>query len=175
MKRLIGLCALLLFLNRCDDGDLTIQKFNFDTAATVQTCSGEGLFFKIKSKEALVLTIPTTSFTNVVTPADQPTELLINATNQVIYRLFDATVSNTYFCASFPPATPLVVEEWKASNGVSGVSGIINITTTEIISPTTSAVTGYNHLIVFKNITFTKEGNSFTYETYTFGSYVTSI
>ena len=175
MKRLRGLWALLLLLNSCDDGSLTIQKFNFDTAATVETCSDKDLFFKIKNKEALILAIPATSFTNVVTPADQPTEIVISATNQVLYRLFDANVANTYFCANFPPATPQVIEEWKANNGVSSVSGIIQITTTAIVSTTTSEVTGYNHLIVFKNITFTKETNSFSYDTYTFGSYLTSI
>ena len=52
MKRLIGLWALLLLLNSCDDGSLTIQKFNFDTAATVETCSDKDLFFKIKNKDS---------------------------------------------------------------------------------------------------------------------------
>jgi hypothetical protein len=175
MKKIIGLCALLLLFNSCDDGDLTIKKFNFDTSAKVETCSGKGLFFKIKNNEALILSIPVTSFPNVVTPENQPTTIIISATNKVTYRLFDSNVTTSYFCEILPPATPTVLEEWYANNGVTAVSGLIEITTTEIINPTTTLLTGYNHLIVFKNITFTKGGNSFTYDTYTFGSYITSL
>jgi hypothetical protein len=69
----------------------------------------------------------------------------------------------------------MVTDERIASDGIDGVSGLIEITTTQIINPTTQAVTGYNHLVIFKNITFANNSNSIVYEKYIFGNYTTSI
>ncbi|RTY95202.1 hypothetical protein [Flavobacterium sp. GT3R68] len=176
MKRFLGLLVCAFIFHSCDDGDINLKNFNFDTTAPVNDCSeNNGLFFKIKSNEALILEIPLSSFSNDVTPADQPVSLLINSENHVIYRLFSRTVTESYFCSSVPPADPIVSDEWNASQGVEGVSGIIEITTTQIVNPDTQVLLGYNHHIVFKNVTFSNSDNSFVYETYVFGNYVTSI
>jgi hypothetical protein len=74
-----------------------------------------------------------------------------------------------------PPATPAVVDEWFASDGIAGTSGLIQVTTTQIINPTTNALTGYNHYVVFKNITFSNGINTFTYENYVYGNFVTAL
>lgn len=177
MKRFLGLLICAFIFNSCDDGDMNLKSFNFDTAAPVIDCSeNNGLFFKIRGNEALILeTSLSSAFPNEITPVGEPRTLLINTENHVIYRLFSGTVPESYFCSSVPPVAPTVSDEWNASEGVADVSGIIEITTTEIINPTTLAVTGYNHLIVFKNITFSNSENSFVYENYIFGNYVTSI
>lgn len=175
MKRFLGLLVCAFIFNSCDDGDITLENFNFDTAAAVNDCTvNNDLYFKIKNNEALILQTPATSFENTVTPADTPRTLVINSTNQVIYRLFSGSVSSAYFCSDIPAATPTVSDEWIASNGIEGVSGIIEITTTQILNPDTQAITGYNHHIVFRNITFSNADNSFVYEEYIFGNYVTT-
>ncbi|HLF53044.1 hypothetical protein [Flavobacterium sp.] len=175
MKRFLGLLVCAFIFNSCDDGDITLENFNFDTAAAVNDCTvNNDLYFKIKNNEALILQTPATSFENTVTPVDTPRTLVINSTNQVIYRLFSGPVTSTYFCSDIPEATPTVSDEWIASNGIEGVSGIIEITTTQILNPDTQAITGYNHYIVFRNITFSNADNSFVYEEYVFGNYVTT-
>lgn len=174
MKRFLSLLVCTFIFNSCDDGDINFKSFNFDTAAPVTDCpDNNGLFFKINGNEALILQIPLSSFPNEVTPAGENT-VLIDSQNKVIYRLFSGTVTNNYFCSSVPPVTPTVSDEWTASNGVADVSGMIEITTTEIIN-TDNVLTGYNHFIVFKNVTFLNSENSFVYESYIFGNYVTSI
>lgn len=176
MKRFFGLLSLCLLINSCDEGTISLQKFDFDSAAAVEDCeTNNGLFFKLKGIEALLLQIPITAFKNEVTVVNSPRTFVINGTNRVLYRLFDSTISDAYFCSVIPPSTPIVTEEWIAKNGVSGVSGEVKITTTAIINPTTGILTGYNHKIVFTNITFEKGSDSFVYEEYIFGNYVTAI
>jgi hypothetical protein len=176
MKRFIGLLVCILLFNSCDDGDIKLDTFNFDPAAAINDCDvNNGLFFKVKNNEALILKTPISTFANVVTAANTPRTLLISSTNQVVYRLFNSIISSAYFCASFPPASPTVEDEWNAAYGVTDTSGLIEVTTTAILDPTTQAVTGYNHYVVFKNITFSNGTNSFTYESYIFGNFVTTI
>ena len=176
MKRFIGLLVCMVIFNSCDDGNLTLENFNFDSAIAVQSCPvNNDLYFKTKNNEALILKTSTAAFPNAVTPVNSPRTVVIDSNNQVIYRLFSGTVTSNYFCSSIPPATPIVSNEWNAAPGVENISGLIQITTTEIINPTTQAVSGYNHRIVFKNITFTGTTNSFVYEEYIFGNYVTTL
>jgi hypothetical protein len=176
MKRFLGLLLCALLFNSCDDGNIKLETFNFDTAAAINDCDvNNGLFFKVKNNEALILQTPISTFANVVTPTNTPRTILVSSTNKVIYRFFDSIISSSYFCASFPPASPTVSDEWNAATGVSGTSGIIEVTTTQILNPSTQVLTGYNHYVVFKNITFSNGVNSFTYEQYIFGNFVTTI
>lgn len=175
MKQILGLLICAFILNSCDDGDIAFKKFNFDPTAAVNKCTtNNGLYFKIKNSEALILKIPATSFLNEETATGSPRKLTINSTNQVLYRLFNDVVSNTYFCSDIPPATPIVFDEWNATEGVQDISGTIEIATTKILNTTTQAITGYNHLITFRNITFKKTSNALVYEEYVFGNYVTT-
>mgnify|MGYP006921026257 CR=1 FL=1 len=144
-----------------------------EALSAILTFSNNGLFFKLNNNEALILKTPITTFANTVTAVNSPRTVLINSDNQVIYRSFSSTINSSYFCGTLPPANPTVIEEWYASNGILGTSGLIQVTTTQIIDPTTNAVTGYNHYVVFKNITFSNGRSSFTYENYVYGNYVT--
>jgi hypothetical protein len=174
MKKFITLLVCAFIFNSCDDGEISIDTFNFDPAAAINSCTpNNGLFFKVKNNEALILKTPITTFANTITPVNSPRTIVINSSNQVIFRLFDSIISTSYFCGTLPPANPAVLEEWNASNGITGTSGLIQVTTTQIINPTTNTLTGYNHYVVFKNITFSNGANTFTYENYVYGNYVT--
>jgi hypothetical protein len=66
---------------------------------------------------------------------------------------------------------PNVTDQWTAT------SGKIQIITTAVKTTNTTEnstrITGYNHNIVFKNITFDKGNGTQVYETFPFGDYVT--
>jgi hypothetical protein len=174
MKKFVGLLIGAFILNSCNDGEIKFATFNFDPAASINSCSiNNGLFFKVKNNEALILKTPISTFANTVTATNSPRTIVINGSNQVIYRSFNSLISSSYFCGTLPPASPSVTEEWFASNGVSGTSGLIEVTTSPIIDATTNAITGYNHYVVFKNITFSNGVNSFSYENYVYGNFVT--
>ncbi len=175
MKKIITLLICIFIFNSCDDGEISFDTFNFDPAAAINSCTpNNGLFFKVKNNEALILRTSITTFANSVTASNSPRTIVINSSNQVIYRSFNSTVNTSYFCETLPPATPSVINEWYATDGVTGTSGLIEVTTTQILNPTTNTVTGYNHYVVFKNITFSNGVNTFTYENFIYGNYVTA-
>lgn len=177
MKRVFSLLFFVLILNGCDDGDLTLETIDFE-AATTQSCSDNNIIYKLKESEALLLEIPKTTFVNEPSNIDSATGYYIptvididNSTNRVVYRFYNGKVTSENICNTIPPATPYVTDQWVAT------SGKIEITTTTQTSvgsiPGSTVITGYNHHIVFKNITFAKKNGTQVYETFVFGDYVT--
>lgn len=172
MKRVFSLLVLVFLLNGCDDGNLTLETIVFEDAQT-QNCTINDIIYKLKENEALLLEIPKTSFVNDPTVAETPTVINIdNTTNRVVYRFYNGNVTSDNICNTIPPPTPYAIDQWEAT------SGKIEITTTTITQPGkiagSSVITGYNHHIVFKNITFNKGNGTQVYETFVFGDYTTT-
>ena len=172
MKKALYILITALLFNSCDDGNLTQEVISFDTVTT-QSCSANNIMYKIKGQEALLIQIPSSSFTNEPTTVGSPTIIDINSTNRVVYRFYNGTISSSMFCETIPPSSPTVTDEWIAT------AGKIQITTTAIktTNATTgkTSITGYNHNIVFKNITFAKQNGTQVYETFAFGDYSRTI
>jgi hypothetical protein len=171
MKRVFGLLIFVLLLNGCDDGDLTLETIDFEDVPT-QSCSSNDIIYKLKEKEALLIEIPKSTFVNE--PTDPATPIVIdinNSTSRVIYKFYDGQVADDNICNTIPPAKPFSIEQWTAT------SGKIEITTTTVTAagsiPGSTIITGYNHRIVFRNITFAKTKGTQVYETFVFGDYVT--
>lgn len=172
MKNFFGLLTLFLFLNSCDDGELTVDTIDFP-ATTVVKCNLNNVYYKLNTTEILALEIPDNqnAFINELTAVGMPRIINLSSTNRVIYRSYNGTVAAENICASIPASSPNVVEEWTAN------TGRIEIITTQvnITNPTTNATTlsKYNHFIVFKDITFNRPNGTLIYETYPFGNYQT--
>jgi hypothetical protein len=171
MKRFLGLLAFVLVLTGCDDGNLIQEDINFQDIATA-SCTTNDIIFKLKEKEALLLEIPRSSFVNEPSLADAPTTIDINNSNRVVYRFYDGVVSTDNICETIAPATPVVTDQWNATAGKIQIftTAVKTLNTTE----NSTRITGYNHNIVFKNVTFAKSNGTQVYETFPFGDYVTS-
>ena len=172
MKRVVCLLFFVLFLNGCDDGDLTMESIDFEEATT-QSCSTNDIIYKLKEKEALLLEIPKSVFVNEPTVPGTPKLIDIdNSTYRVVYRFYNGQVVSDNVCSTIPPALPNVTDQWT------GTSGKIQIITTTVkttnATENSTRITGYNHNIVFKNITFTKTSGTQVYETFPFGDYITA-
>lgn len=172
MKRFLGLLICVLAFNSCDDGDLILEDINFEDVDT-QSCDTNDIIYKLKEKEALLLEIPKSVFVNEPTVPGTPTVIDIdNATNQVVYRFYNGIIASENICNTIPPALPNVTDQWTAS------SGKIQIITTTIKSTdaanNSTRITGYNHNITFKNITFDKTVGTQVYKTFPFGDYPTA-
>jgi PBP1b-binding outer membrane lipoprotein LpoB len=171
MKRVVSLLFVALFLNSCDDGNLIQEDISFEDVAT-QSCNTNNIIYKLKDKESLILEIPESSFTNEPSLAGSPTIIDINSANRVVYRFYNGTVSSSTICETIPPTTPTVTDQWTAT------AGKIQIFTTAVktthATDNSTRITGYNHNIVFKNITFAKNSGTQVYETFPFGDYITS-
>lgn len=173
MKRFFGLFLLVLLLNGCDDGNLILETIDFDDAIT-QSCSENNILYRLNEKEALLLEIPKTIFQNEPTLANEPIEIAIGGSNRVFYRFYNGNVVSSTICETIPPATPNVVDQWTTEGGT------IQIYTTAIktTNATTNAtkITGYNHNIVFKDVTFLKKnGDKQGYESFTFGNFTSTV
>ena len=57
MKRILGLVGLLLVINACDDGNLTVDTLDFDSISAVK-CTSKDVIYKVKDSEILYLEIP---------------------------------------------------------------------------------------------------------------------
>lgn len=165
MKRILSLLAFSLLLNSCDDGNLTQEDISFDTVP-VQNCTTNQLLYKLKDNEALIF-----EATGITFPVETSTQTLdISESNRVIYRFYNNTVTRATICESIPPASPIVTDQWLASGGKI-------VITTKAIKKTdekdnSSKITGYNHNIIYKNVTFNKTNGIQVYETFVFGDYV---
>lgn len=110
--------------------------------------------------QAMTLRIDPNLFIAEVTPEDQPRTALMNGTSNFLKLIFyNGIISNEFLCLSATPTFPTPIEEFYAENGVSGTSGIIEVTTTieyEIPTDNQSPVIGHRHKITLKNVTMTK-------------------
>jgi predicted small integral membrane protein len=103
-----------------------------------------------------MLTIDPTLLVNEVTPLNTPrTGIIGTTTNILTYRLFSGLLTSAYFCNSTTPSTPVLSQEWSGVTGVTGTSGIIEVTTT------TNGSSGFKHTIVLKKVTLKKGNNDF--------------
>ena len=91
-----------------------------------------------------------------------PKQSLISTTaNKLSYRLLTTAIPSgtydDYFCPTTIPATPEINEEWLADEGVTDVSGIIEVVTI------TDGTNAHLHTIHLKGVTFRKGNNTFYY------------
>ena len=171
MKKIITLLTLLILITACDDGNVKVQSINFD-AVPASSCGN--IIYKLNSNEALILQITenTNAFANVPTATNAPVEYQINGYNHVVYRFYNGAVTSATICGSIPPATPAVTEEWVATAGTIQITTSANKTTNTTTNGT--RITGYNHYIVLKNVTFSKPVGQQVYESFVFGNYTTA-
>jgi hypothetical protein len=139
--------------------------FGFDEEAEKSTCDNR--IFNFSGGESFVLDLAdySTLLQNEVTTT--PRTALISATNKATYRLFSGPVNDAYFCAATTPTTPTLAQEWTANDGVTDVSGIIEVSTTTFGS-------GFQHTIRLKKVTMSRGNTSFYLgDDYLYGSVIT--
>ena len=162
MKRFFSFLVLAVLFTSCDDGDMQEVSFEFDETAAMSCLSNTGSFFiyKTTDQRALILKLEERNFTKTLTADSLANNggvivLPINATNQLIYRVYNDLVSPTTMCPTngIPASYPVVTEERNASGGN------MTIRTTAIRSDEdangATRITQYLHTITFSDITFT--------------------
>lgn len=153
---------------RTDSVDL---KFDY-TSAIMQGCTNNDLLFKYNNNgstnkyNALLLNIDPSLYKHQTVGTKTA---VINSTNKVTYRVYSGDLNNNFFCQAIPPSSPTLTEEWVAQDGVTNVSGIIVVETTQQTAST------YRHIIKLKNTTFKKGVLSYSPSAngeYTFGEII---
>lgn len=174
MRKYLGLFLLLLFLNGCNDGDVTVESISFDQVNAQRCSSTSDVIYKVKGNEALFLKIPVAeAFLNEVTPVGSPRVFQIGGNVIVRYRSYSGNVTSESICPDVvQPIAPIATLEWIAT------AGTVEITTTAIQTtpdPITGATKpgGFNHNIVFRNIVFSKPVGQQIYTEFVFGDFAT--
>lgn len=142
--------------------------FGFNEEVDKSTCTSDNRIFDFSGSEVFILDVAdyATLFANVATIT--PRTALISADNKLSYRLFSNAITNAYFCASPTPITPTLTQQWDAVNGIEATSGIIEVTTTTLL-------TGFQHTIRLKNVTLKKGNSEFSLgDDYLFGTLITN-
>ena len=130
MKNLLRLLFLSIFFSSCDDGDLIVTDFDFENQE-LQWCGdlNSQVVFNINNddvNEAIAFRFDLeTADLQFFATEEGLIEIPLNATNQVVYRVFDAEVTADYFCNEIPPVSPDVTEEYRSTTG-----GAVIISTT---------------------------------------------
>jgi hypothetical protein len=161
MKKII-LLVLAFTLFSCNDGDFDVPTFEFSDV--ISSC-GEYILFKKNSEstEVLVLTL-----SNSDLGSSEGDKAISITPEKVIYRIFDAAITDDYFCASIPPTTPLVLKDIYAE------SGSINIITT-VLKNQNNEITGYSYDISFSELLFLDEDGQIFYQNFDFGTFTVNL
>ncbi len=150
MRKICLPFLLIGILLGCGDGDLDIETIDFNDVS-VQFCDSpvagsSNILFKISDTEALILNLQSGALNNGVVGDTITTESTVPSQSQITYRNFSETVSSNYFCDDIPPATPTVVQEVEAEDGLVLIESIIDADTIN-----------YVHTINLSGISFVTE------------------
>jgi len=147
---------------------------------TLKACDTSFNFvYKVVGIQSLRLTTDGSLFLNEVTPADTPRKALIGSTYQLQLDYYADNINDAFMCASPTPTTPSLLQRWTAQNGVTDVSGIIEVVTTEeyeIPTDNQSPLVGYRQTITLKKVTMERNGVTFKLgDSYALGAIVTPL
>ena len=171
MKKFLLIVSIVFMFNSCDDGDITLESFNL-SSASISKCSDKTFLYKINDNELLLLDISAVPYTYDTTETVFPytkSYAIDNSSVSVIYRLYNVTATSLTICSIIAPATPVVTNEWDATGGT------IEVTTTQRFDTDGTTLLGYTHTFYLKNVNFSNESNSFSFEEYLFGNYQTTL
>jgi hypothetical protein len=176
MKKYASLLLFALLLNGCDDGDLTVETFNFDDPSIkIENCTDTyELLYKLKSQESLLLQMPEGTLKNQATADGAPQTFDINTSNyRLVYRTYDGAVAKANICDAIRPSFPSVTDEWYAKSGTIIIKTYPNYNPGPIEGST--RITGYTHNISFKNLTYSKPAGEQVGPEFVFGDFITTV
>ncbi len=123
MKKLFAILLTFTILQSCDDGDIIVTNFNFDTL-DLRACGevGDYVFYKLNTRSFESLSLKLGVPEDIYVEAGITTYPLSAATNFVNYRRYDGPLQGNYFCSSIPPTSPEVLEDYRAVSGAAVVT-----------------------------------------------------
>ncbi len=170
MKKILLLVFSFFLFSSCDDGELTLESFNFENQ-TIQKCTDNYLLFKTKNDELLLLNVPVEVYTTLFASSPTngtPREASIGGTNEILYRKYSGNLTSATVCSLVPVSSPTVTKEWIATGGK------ILVETNEVFD-TNDVLVKYSHNITFQNVNFASVDNSFSFESYIFGNHEINV
>src|SRR5699024_5287244 len=135
MKRYLFLVfAIFLFIS-CDDGTIIVTDFDFNSDSELQLCKTESstnVLFIVNSDpdESIAFNFSDEDFDGTYEDIEEDEQIItieLDESDRLVYRTYDGSIDNTYFCSGIPPTSPKVTGEYISKSG-----GSIDIITTLI-------------------------------------------
>ncbi|HET8809172.1 MAG TPA: hypothetical protein VFM65_02790 [Flavobacteriaceae bacterium] len=124
MKKTICLLFLSLLFMACDDGDIIVTTFDFDSETQLSLCGGNTtkVIYAINDEpiESISFNFENEDFDGTFDSIQppEPREIAFDQNNELIYRTYNAAINgNDYFCVEVPPSTPVVLQEYTSTSG----------------------------------------------------------
>lgn len=157
MKKYVCLLLFAIMLNGCDDGDLTAETIDFSEIDPVNCSETNELLYKLKDQEALLLQLPKFTFSlenGIPEVGTGEYDITAEGPYKLVYKAYDGTISSSNICDAIRPSLPNISNEWFATGGKMEIKTTANIV--EDTDKGSSKITGFNHAIYMKNITYSK-------------------
>jgi len=123
----ISILISLAVFSSCDDGDVAVQSFDFEDQSLSYCDNDQSILFYVRNSSGTeaVLADLTVNLANLLSAGVLSYELAGN-TNNVAYRIFDASADPDYFCSAIPPTRPMVIDELVATSGRAEMLVVVN-------------------------------------------------
>ncbi len=165
MKNTFYSIFFLFSLLACDNGDIDVPSFEFEEE--IHICDDYKVLYltNTDNTEAFILQL-----SNDDIAADFGVDQIAITETNTNYRVFDGAFTNDYFCSPIPPATPIVITDWK---GVPGTDNYIQIETSLYLS---ASKIGHKHSITLHNLLLTNnDAQSILEESFEFCSFTLEL
>jgi hypothetical protein len=115
---IILIISSVALLAGCDDGDIITTSFDFDNA-NLEFCGGPGdyVFYKINTGAAESISLQLSTSDELFLTSDTLNVNIDGNNNRLNYRIFEAEITDNYFCDNIPPTGPAIINEYIGSSG----------------------------------------------------------
>ena len=127
MRKLFFILIFFNLLYSCNDGEIIVTDFNFETS-NLNNCGGPGayIFYNINnslSAESISLILETS---DILFFESGTVEYVLNGNTYVVdYRKYDGDITDSYFCSNIPPTSPGVSIEYLGASGIALLTTIV--------------------------------------------------
>ena len=127
MRKLFFIFIIFSLLFSCNDGEIIVTDFNFETS-NLNNCGGPGayIFYNINnslSAESISLILETS---DILFFESGTVEYVLNGNTYVVdYRKYDGDITDSYFCSNIPPTSPGVSIEYLGASGIALLTTIV--------------------------------------------------
>lgn len=118
MKQFFLAFILVMAISSCDDGDIIVTSFDFESIQ-LDYCEDIGgyVFYKINNSNLETLSLKLTAQDSILYQEDTLVFTIDGSSNVVNYRTFKNEIPASYFCSSVPPVSPEIIKNYSSSQG----------------------------------------------------------
>ncbi|MDT0676322.1 hypothetical protein [Autumnicola musiva] len=122
MKKIFGFFLLGSLFFSCDSGDIIVTSFDLEDrqlnicglqTKVLYTTNNEDVY---ESMSLLINNNAIETEEGLLRTEIGQENVILSATNRLVYRIYDNEVPNSYFCSDIPPSEPQVLEEYISSS-----------------------------------------------------------